>query len=313
MIQILAACLVATGLIALSTALVRPQRPLERRLAPYTQIERSLLGRDVDLDSVLRGGSGPASGAVLTGPLATGARHLVESGVDIAAPDVLTTRLRHAGFRDARPSTYRRLQVRTGVGGSVALGVALGGLAQLSGRPILISFLAGIVVGFPFGALTFRAWLDRQAAQRARRLQLEVYSVALVLSARSRHGRGPLLAFREVAARGTGELCAHLSQGVHWMQRGAGVVDTMERLAVESPDPTTARLIRLVGSAAVNGHDPSGPLRDFARQLRLQRAEQLDQAATRRRAAMLIPMLLFMFPVILLFALAPGPSIVLGK
>ena len=62
----------------------------------------------------------------------------------------------------------------------------------------------------------------------------------------------------------------------------------------------------LIGRDAVHGHP-------FVLEgLRDDRREDLKKAATRRRAAMLVPIIALLAPVMLLFILAPIPRIVFG-
>jgi hypothetical protein len=311
-IEFVAAVLVGLAFVGAATFVVRPDRPLDRTLHPYTQFARARLGADHDIAPALGGGRPANLRGAVAGPLVGGARSLVEAGVDVAADDQLTLRLRRAGYVDARPETYRRAQLRAGAAGALGGLLGLGGLAQLSGGTWWTAAAVGAVAGLPAGAVLYRSTLERRAATRARRLRLEVYSVTLALSVMCRAGRGPIGSVRDVVARGSGTLCDDLRHGMHWMDRGAGSVEVLDRLARETPEPAVARLLRLLGSATVTGTNPSDALRDLAEQLRRQRIEQLDQWATKRRAAMLIPTMLFMFPVIVLFALAPGPSVLFG-
>ncbi|MEL6891399.1 MAG: type II secretion system F family protein, partial [Actinomycetota bacterium] len=175
-----------------------------------------------------------------------------------------------------------------------------------------VAAIAGLIVGLPGGAMSYRSRLEQQAARRARILRLEVYSITVALSVLTRAGVGPFGALRQVAARANGVLAHDLRLGLSWMERGADGTEVLERLARESPEPAVGRLLRVLASSNATGRNPAGALRDLAEQLRRQRIEQLDQWSTKRRAAMLLPTVLLMFPVLLLYVLAPGALVLLG-
>ena len=69
---------------------------------------------------------------------------------------------------------------------------------------------------------------------------------------------------------------------------------------------------RLFALAAEQGADLGTALRALSDDVRDVRRDELRRAATRRRAAMLIPTIAVLAPIMLLFVIAPLPSIVLG-
>ncbi len=77
-------------------------------------------------------------------------------------------------------------------------------------------------------------------------------------------------------------------------------------------EPAAARLYRLLSASSRTGGDVAQALLAVAADLRDPRGEQIARAAVRRRTAMLLPLLLFIAPVMVLFVAAALPSLILG-
>jgi pilus assembly protein TadC len=84
------------------------------------------------------------------------------------------------------------------------------------------------------------------------------------------------------------------------------------RLADETPEPSCARTYGFLALAEERGTDLGDALLSLAEDVRESRREAIRRAATKRRAAMLIPTIAVLAPVMLLFVGAPLPSLVLG-
>ena len=69
----------------------------------------------------------------------------------------------------------------------------------------------------------------------------------------------------------------------------------------------------MFAAAAERGVDLADGLRALSEDLRDARREEIRKSATKRRAAMLIPTIAVLAPVMLLFIAAPLPSIVFGS
>jgi len=90
------------------------------------------------------------------------------------------------------------------------------------------------------------------------------------------------------------------------------VSEALQFAARVTPEPHAARTYRLLASGAELGADLATGLRLLSEDIRGQRTEALKRAATRRRAAMLVPIIAILAPVMLLFIAAPLPSIIFG-
>ena len=89
-------------------------------------------------------------------------------------------------------------------------------------------------------------------------------------------------------------------------------MDAFRRAADLTPEPSAARTYQLLAAGAERGADLGAALLAFSEDVRDARREQLHKDAVRRRAAMLVPTIAILAPIMLLFIAAPLPSVVLG-
>lgn len=303
-VAIAAAVSSATALAMVTRAIVRPPRPLAGRLRPYTTAARAQLGlapEPVAEPGVLL--SGGVLRRVLTAPLA----RLERRG---AGASDLGLRLAQAGlFPDVeeagRVAEYRFRQVVSGFLGMLGLGaVAL--VAGLGGPGALLLGALGAVSG----ASRWRGHVDRAITERRRRLRLELATVNQLLAVHVRVGGGVVQAVQRVTARSSGAVAAELRQALVLHRGGLPLDAALARVAETTPEPQAARTYRLLSGAVTLGSDLAAALRALSTDLRAEQVEELTRSATRRRAAVLVPIILVLAPVMLLFIAAPIPSLV---
>jgi Flp pilus assembly protein TadB len=193
-----------------------------------------------------------------------------------------------------------------------AVGAALGGgaIAVVFRAPFAI--LAATAAGFVVGATGVRRRIERERTARAERIRLELYTVNQLLAIHVRTGAGPVQAVQRVVDRGHGAVVDELGDVLTWMRSGMAEVDAFARAADITPEPSAARTYRLLAASADRGGDLGRSLLALSTDLRDQRRALLHKAAVRRRAAMLLPTIGLLAPIMLLFIAAPLPSIVLG-
>ena len=96
------------------------------------------------------------------------------------------------------------------------------------------------------------------------------------------------------------------------IRRGVTEADAFRRAADLTPEPSAARTYQLLAAGAERGADLGAALLALSEDVRDARREQLHKDAVRRRAAMLVPTIAILAPIMLLFIAAPLPSVVLG-
>ncbi len=313
LVRVLAAATLAGITIAAGVyVIVRPTVRLSGRLHPYTAVSRSALGSSI---SVLHFGTGDrgttrtALGQLLGPPLAEISRR-VGQFIEATSEEQLAIKIRQAGlFASAsdsqRVQEYRIRQFATAVVGAAVAGA----LGLLLARPTLMVLILAIT-GFVGGAAYWRSRIDRAVEVRRARMEIELYTINQQLALRVRIGGGVISAVRQIVSRGRGAVIDELREGMRMIQGGMPASTAFWRLADLTPEPHAARMYQLLSSSEERGSDLADALLAMSEEIREDRREALRRIATKRRAAMLIPIVGLMAPIMILFVAAPLPWIV---
>ncbi|MFZ4514919.1 MAG: type II secretion system F family protein [Acidimicrobiia bacterium] len=307
-VSMLALC-VAT-FVALAVAMVvRPTRMIGWRVRPYAQLSRSRLGRGADASAVIALDGSLPDGVLarILGPIGASLARTLSGMIDAGDDDALRLRLRQAGFLDTSPEQYRMRQLAWTVGG-LAGGVALGLVAASA----LVALVGG-ALGALMGAMVWRGRVKKAIRVRVEAMRIEIYTVAQLLAMLMRTGSGLTQAVQFVVRRGNGPVVGELGEALNWINGGMSTSDAYELLANTTPEPAAARLYRALAESGRSGGDLASSLLSISEDLRSERREQFERDATKRRGAMLIPVILVMAPVVLLFLLAPVPKMLFGN
>jgi tight adherence protein C len=288
----------AVGVVAAAATgvVVAPKRRLADKVRPY----RAAVGDRTAAVS-------PSEGAAWT-PTRQTAGPRLRSRLDSAESRTrLGTQLRAAGFVDATVDQFRVRQF--GMAGALAAaGVVLGALVLHSAAMTVLLTVCGAAVGFTRAP----AQLAQRVEARQRHMRLELVTIDQVLAIYVRAGAGPVQAITRIADRGHGDVVDELRAILASIRSGRGEADAFRHAATVTAEPHAARTYRLFALAAEQGADLGTALRALSDDLRDVRRDELRREATRRRAAMLIPTIAVLAPIMLLFVIAPLPSIVLG-
>ncbi|HEX9467145.1 MAG TPA: type II secretion system F family protein [Acidimicrobiia bacterium] len=304
--------MVSTGAVAVGVAavLVPPTRRLAPRVRPYTVASRLRLGHRADVAMTTRSKEALSARTVIDlfgAPLqvfVTRLGRIVERRTD----DALQLALQQSGFVDVTPSQYRnRVALQVGLFGGT--GAVFGALLLRSAIATLGLMACGVVVG----ASRSRGRIERAVGARRERIRLELYTVNQLLAIHVRTGAGTIRATQRIVDRGAGAVVEELEGILRAVRSGVSEPDAFRRAAEVTPEPAAARTYKLLAAAAERGVDLADGLRALSEDLRDSRREELRKTATKRRAAMLIPTIAVLAPVMLLFIAAPLPSIVFGS
>jgi tight adherence protein C len=305
---------VAAGSVALVCAglaglVVRPTPRLAPRVRPYTVVARTGLGRSADVIAAVRPSPGARGGTVraIFAPLVVAVAGRVGRLLESRSDEHVQLRLLHAGYFDMSVDEYRVKAL-----GQMALFTALAivpGVILLR-SPLLTLALAAC--GFTFGATRWKGRIDRCIVERTERIRLELYTVNQLLAIHIRTGAGPVQATQRVVDRGTGVMVEELDAVLVWIRSGMSEPAAFRRAAELTPEPNAARTYNLFAAGAERGVDLGVALRALSEDLRDARREELRRAATKRRAAMLVPTIAVLAPIMLLFIAAPLPHVIFG-
>jgi tight adherence protein C len=298
----LAAATTASAVGLLAFRVVPPPRRLRGRVFPYYSPSLGSMGAQA--------GSGPI-GSVF-GPIARDLADWVGRRVDRSGDGVTVVRLRQAGWfrglaEEEMVTAYRLIQLRA-VALSVLIAVAVGQLMSASALVRLV--LAGL--GLVIGVTRTKGRLEKAIEGRRSTMRIEIYTVNQLLAMRVRAGGGVVHAVNATVGRGSGEVVGELEEALRLHRAGWRGSDAFRRIAELTPEPFCARTYRLLASAEERGSDLAGALLSLSEDVRETRREAIKRTATKRRAAMLIPTIAILAPVLILFVAAPLPYLITG-
>jgi tight adherence protein C len=307
-VAVCAAVGVGTGMAGVAGIVRPPSRRLAGRVRPYTLAARSALGHLPDpVVSAAGTGSGATTLGRLFGPPLRAAAGRISRMIESRGDEHLARMLRQAALEGVTPERYRVQQVTRAA--LISGGAAV--VAAITLRmPLMV--LAAAVAGFVFGASRSRARLERAVAARATRIRLELYTVNHLLAMQVRTGSGAMQSVQRVVARGRGAVVEELAEVLTWTRAGMGEGEAFRRAAELTPEPSAVRTYQLLAAGVERGVDLGAGLLSLSSDIRDARREQMHKDAVKRRAAMLLPTIAILAPIMLLFIAAPLPSIVLG-
>ena len=300
---------------ALAALLVPPARRLAPRVRPYTVISRTNLGRSPDVLSVAVPGPIMGAGVVarLFGPMVVALAGRFGKLVEATGDEGMALKLRQAGLFNDLPEDVRLQEYRIRQLGTTVAASALGGIVgSVVGEGASLAVLLG-VLGFVVGATRSRAAVDRAIEERRDRMRIEIYTINQLLAMRIRVGGGVVQAVHQLALRGTGAVVDELGEALRLHRIGMPAAEAFNRIATTTPEAHSARTYALLAAADERGADLGEALLALSEDVREGRREAMKRQATKRRAAMLIPTIVILAPVMLLFVAAPLPSMIFGN
>lgn len=246
------------------------------------------------------------------GPMVMRVATAVGRRLDSSGDEALAIRLRQAGIYphladDERVTAFRLRQLRSILVGGVA-GGGVGVALAFTSRGVIALIFAGIVASLG----RTRGRVERVLENRRLRMRIEIYTIDQLLALRVRAGGAVLQAVNGVIERGRGEVVAELAEAVRLHRAGMSVSEAFGRIADLTVEPACARTYRLLAIADERGVDLAAGLLALAEDVRETRREAMKRAATRRRAAMLVPTIALLAPTLLLFVAAPLPYLLTG-
>ena len=282
------------------SVVVPPPRRLRSRLAPYLSPGAPL---------VLRSRGAP--GAIF-GPMIRDLAEWLGRVTDRTSGEVTAHKIRQAGWfkgtdEPTTVSAYRMRLLRSIAWSSlaaVALGQIVAGAIQLR--------VALVVLGVIFGVGRVRGRLDKAIEARRELMRIEIYTINQLLAMRVRAGGGVVQAVRAITKRAAGEVAGELEEALRLHRAGWAGPDAFRRIAELTPEPFCARTYRLLAAAEERGTDLAAGLLSLSDDVRETRRESIRRNATKRRAAMLIPTIAILAPVLILFVAAPLPYLITG-
>ena len=183
------------------------------------------------------------------------------------------------------------------------LGSATGNVAGLIFCPAILSFIMFTKT---------QAGLDKAIEQRRQTIRLELYTINQLLALHVRTGAGVSQALSRISLRTNGIIADEISDVLNRVRSGTSIEDSLYIASKSTAEPHAKRAFNLLAAASHRGVDLTQGLLDLAKDLRRTLREDVKATSAKRRAAMLLPTIGLLAPIMLLFVAAPIPSIVLG-
>lgn len=300
---VLAAAMTAMAVGLAAVLVVPPPRRLRGRIEPYLTPSLGVTERP----RITSGWVGS-----VFGPMIRDLADWVGSRLDRTGAGTTLLRLRQAGWfrgmsEDRMLGSFRLMQLKSL---AIAMSAALI-VGQLLG---LSMALRGVLLGLGLvvGATRVKGKVDKAIESRRELMKIEIYTVNQLMAMRVRAGGGVIQAVTATVERGSGEVVAELDEALRLHRSGWRGPDAFRRVAELSPEPFCARTYRLLASAEERGTDLAGALLALSEDVREMRRESIKRNATKRRAAMLVPTIAILAPVLILFVAAPLPYLITG-
>lgn len=298
------AAAIAVG--CLARAVVRQPKPLAVRVQPYTAGVRARLGTIRPETAGGHDGTGRSGVALVFGPFIRQLSNGLAQLVDASASTSTELRLQQAGL-SMTVEQYRTRQLAY-TAAALAAGAFTGLLlGRRTGTVLLLAVAAGL-----WGATRWRARVERLITQRRERMRSELYTVCQLIAIYLRTGDTPAGAVDRLVRRARGEVIGELADAGAQIRSGSTPQAVFEQLTATTPEPSAARLYRLLSSTWTAGGDAEALLA-LSEDLRSARREDLNRMMTKRQTAMALPLVMVIGPILILFVAAAIPHIVFGR
>lgn len=313
-LRIIGACFAFAFTVSFLRLVVRPTPRLATRMRPYTALARSAFGRTPD-SAVLHGYDTTRTLSVperLVRPLAESlVRTLSKTFGSVFDDDTLARRLRHAGVLLDVPEHQRVYEFRVRqVASALSMGIIIGALSAVAGFSPAAVVGLGLFGAF-IGAAKKSSRISNRIDLRCERMRVELYTINQLLAIYLRTSGSPILAAQRLTMRGRGAVIDELSEALRLHTRGMPAARAFEHIAAATPEPFAARTYKLLASGAERGADLASGLLALSNDVRDARRTDVRRLATKQQAAMLVPIIFILAPIMLFFIGMPLTSFML--
>ena len=219
----------------------------------------------------------------------------------------LRERLRRAG-EDENVSKFRAEQLLWALAG-VGMMSALTVIGVIQER---ISVPAGIVLIAVCGVSGFMArdwWLGGRSKKREKVLITEFPALAELMALSVTAGESALGALERICRTSNGELSREFSDILAQTRTGSGLLPALYDFARRTQVPALNRFVDGVAVAIERGTPLADVLRAQAQDARDNAKRELMETAGKKEIAMLAPVVFFILPLTVVFAIFPGLSL----
>ncbi len=286
----------AGGVLLMLVALPRWRTAsLSVRIAPYV--------RHVVADQALPPGILPAVGVLPARASSFADRLRSLLGRILGGESALVLRLGQAG-EDPDAARFRARQL-----GAAVAGIALGAIAvvviALAGRLSVPTVLLPVLTGIG-AVILVDMRLTARARARLARLGEELPTTLEFLGLCLAAGESLLDTLRRVASLGSGELTGEFGRVVLAVSTGSSLADALIDMSTRLQSPPVGRAVDQIVAALERGAPLAGVLQSQASDAREEAKRVLIEQAGRKEIAMMLPLVFFILPLSVIFAVFPG-------
>ncbi|MGC5615605.1 type II secretion system F family protein [Georgenia sp. Z1491] len=189
-----------------------------------------------------------------------------------------------------------------GLAAGLVVALTVGALRDAP-APIL---LLGVVLFGVGGAVMRDTHLTAQVARRRERLAAELPDIAELIALSVGAGEGLVPALERVQTVAHGAVADELRRTLAETRAGAPMIVALENLAGRTGSPALSRFADAVAGAVERGTPLAEVLRAQAQDARETTRRELMELAGKKEVAMMVPVVFFVLPTTVMFALFPG-------
>lgn len=216
-------------------------------------------------------------------------------------------RLRRAGSSQS-VSAFRAEQLLWALAGVTVMS-ALTVIGVVQERfSILVALMLVLVSGLS-GFLARDWWLGEAVTKREKQLVAEFPALAEMMALSVTAGESALAALERICLTSRGELAREFSEILAQTRTGVSLLSALQEFAERTRVPALSRFVEGIAVAIERGTPLADVLRAQAQDVRDNAKRELMETAGKKEIAMLAPVVFFILPLTVIFAVFPGLSL----
>lgn len=216
-------------------------------------------------------------------------------------------RLRRAGSSQSL-SAFRAEQLLWSLAGVTAMSAltVVGVLQERFSLPVAVAL---VLVSGLSGFLARDWWLGEAVKKREKQLVAEFPALAEMMALSVTAGESALAALERICLTFQGELAREFSEILAQTRTGVSLLSALQDFAERTRVPALSRFVEGIAVAIERGTPLAEVLRAQAQDVRDNAKRDLMEVAGKKEIAMLAPVVFFILPLTVIFAVFPGLSL----
>lgn len=218
-------------------------------------------------------------------------------------------RLRRAGSSQSL-SAFRAEQLLWALAGvTVMSALTVIGVVQERFSILVALVLVLVLVSGLSGFLARDWWLGEAVTKREKQLVAEFPALAEMMALSVTAGESALAALERICLTSRGELAREFSEILAQTRTGVSLLSALQEFAERTRVPALSRFVEGIAVAIERGTPLADVLRAQAQDVRDNAKRELMETAGKKEIAMLAPVVFFILPLTVIFAVFPGLSL----